>query len=568
MGKTKKILTNFRVIIVLAFVLIALAAIHPSPGAEGVTIRNVRTNSSASLAGIESPKPTATPMNKERVVSMNNVPIEDSVDYYNFIDELKPNRTIHIKTNKAVYKLTTREAFETIELNETETITEIKEVFDNATNTTINKTKIIVVNKTEKKSLGLEDLGLSIYDAPKTNIRKGLDLQGGTRVLLQPEVELAVEEIDILIENMKYRLNIYGLSDVVVREAGDLSGNQYIMVEIAGAKEEEVKELIAKQGKFAATVGNATVFKGGNDIKHVCRSADCAGIDPTTGCGQSGDQWSCLFRFSISLSPEAADRFAGATKDLEVVTEDGREHLSEKIVFYLDDANVDELSIAADLKGKPATEIAITGSGAGATREEAIYNTLDNMKRLQTILITGSLPVKLEIVKTDSISPVFGEEFVKNAIMIGLLAIASVALVVYIRYRRLKIAVPMLITSFTEVILLLGIASFIGWNLDLAAIAGIIIVVGTGVDHLIVITDGVLSGKDAEESYDWKKKIKGAFFIVMAAYFTTVVAMLPLWFAGAGLLKGFALTTIIGVSIGVLIARPAFAAVIEILLKE
>jgi len=38
-------------------------------------------------------------------------------------------------------------------------------------------------------------------------------------------------------------------------------------------------------------------------------------------------------------------------------------------------------------------------------------------------------------------------------------------------------------------------------------------------------------------------------------------------FAGAGLIKGFALTTIAGVTIGVFITRPAFAAMIEKLLK-
>ena len=44
--------------------------------------------------------------------------------------------------------------------------------------------------------------------------------------------------------------------------------------------------------------------------------------------------------------------------------------------------------------------------------------------------------------------------------------------------------------------------------------------------------------------------------------------MLPLVFAGAGLLKGFAITTIIGASVGVFITRPAYSKVIEILLKE
>jgi len=44
--------------------------------------------------------------------------------------------------------------------------------------------------------------------------------------------------------------------------------------------------------------------------------------------------------------------------------------------------------------------------------------------------------------------------------------------------------------------------------------------------------------------------------------------MIPLLWAGAGLLKGFALTTVAGASFGVLIARPAYAAIIEHLMKD
>lgn len=39
--------------------------------------------------------------------------------------------------------------------------------------------------------------------------------------------------------------------------------------------------------------------------------------------------------------------------------------------------------------------------------------------------------------------------------------------------------------------------------------------------------------------------------------------MLPLFWTGAGMLKGFALTTIVGVSVGILITRPAFADIIR-----
>ena len=118
-----------------------------------------------------------------------------------------------------------------------------------------------------------------------------------------------------------------------------------------------------------------------------------------------------------------------------------------------------------------------------------------------------------------------------------------------------------------EVWLLLGFAALIRWNLDLAALAGIIVAAGTGVDDQIVITDETLHERDAK-SLTWKEKLKKAFFIIFVAYAATVVAMIPLLFAGAGLLKGFAFTTIVGVSFGVLITRPAFAAVVEWLVRE
>ena len=562
MSKTKKIFTSPRILIAITVVLLSLLVISPNPFVEGITIRSIETDSTASIAGMTSPEPTTLPMNRERIIAINNQEIKNLNDYHEFISTLTPNRTIHIRTNKGIYRLITEEKYELIELNETEEITE--ETFDEELNETITITKNIT--KIEKIPIGTKELGINVYQAPTTNIRKGLDLQGGTRVLLQPEEKLEQDEMSTLIENMKYRLNVFGLSDVIVREAGDLSGNQYVLVEIAGAQEEEVRELLAKQGKFEAKVGNITVFMGGRDITYVCRSSDCSGIDPRAGCSRIEEGYACRFQFSISLLPEAAERQAAATRELEVIRDERGEYLSEKLYLYLDDALVDELNIAASLRGRAETEIAISGSGAGATQQEAVYNALDNMKRLQTIMITGSLPVKLEIVKTDTISPIFGREFISNAIFVGLIAVLGIGLVIYLRYRKIKIAMPIIINSFMEAIILLGVAALIGWNIDLAAIAGIIIAIGTGVDHLIVITDETLKGE--KEALDWKKRIKNAFFIIMAAYFTTVVAMMPLLFAGAGLLKGFAVTTLIGVTTGVLITRPAYAKVIEILLKE
>tara|TARA_Y100000034_G_scaffold136107_1_gene210829 strand:- start:3104 stop:3661 length:558 start_codon:yes stop_codon:yes gene_type:complete len=181
------------------------------------------------------------------------------------------------------------------------------------------------------------------------------------------------------------------------------------------------------------------------------------------------------------------------------------------------------------------------------------------MNKLQTILISGSLPFELEIEKLDSISPLLGSQFIHAILLAGAISIFLVAILIFARYRKLKISLALLLTAFSEVLIILGIASLIKWNLDLPSIAGILATIGTGVDQQIIIVDEARTGKDS----NIKQRIKRAIFVVMTAYLTTVVALLPLFKAGAGLFQGFAITTIIGITAGVFITRPAFADIIK-----
>ena len=215
--------------------------------------------------------------------------------------------------------------------------------------------------------------------------------------------------------------------------------------------------------------------------------------------------------------------------------------------------------ISSGLRGQATTEILIQGSGKGATREEAIKDAKANMNRLQTILLTGSLPYKLEIVKLDTISPTLGNEFIRAIMIAAIAAILSVSALIFIRYRKIKAALALVFTSFSELIIILGVAAIIRWNLDLPSIAGILATIGTGIDQQIIIMDE--AGRSRQLSI--KERIKRATTIILSAYLTLVAAMLPLYWAGAGLFKGFALTTIIGVTAGILVTRPAFAEMIR-----
>jgi len=389
-----------------------------------------------------------------------------------------------------------------------------------------------------------------------TNLKTGLDLAGGSRALVQAKnTELTQKQTKELADVLRQRLNVYGIEDIQVSPALDLQGNSRVRIEIAGATPEDLKSLVSEQGKFEAKIGNETVFTGGDhDISSVSRSGQSVRIN----CQKQNNQDFCNFRFAVYLSQDAAERHAEITQDIPI-NASNPEYLEKPIDLYLDGNKVSSLRISKGLKGRVTTQISISGSETGETREKAYEAAQEEMKKLQTVLITGSLPYKLEIVKLDTISPKLGNDFVKSILMAGIAALVAVSLIVFFRYRKAKPSIALLFTSISEILIILGIAAMIEWNLDLPSIAGILATIGTGLDQQIIILD------ESQEkiSLSLKQKMKRAFAIIMGAYFTAVVALLPLMWAGAGLLKGFAITTIIGISVGVLITRPAFSAMIK-----
>lgn len=408
-----------------------------------------------------------------------------------------------------------------------------------------------------------DNLGIIPSAIPKTKLKTGLDLQGGARALVAPEKELSASEMQNLIEVVRNRLSVYGLTDVTIKDVSDLGGKHFMLVEMAGATPKELQELVGKQGKFEAKIGDIIVFEGGkNDIPLVCKNdAKCSYIEQ---CSEVSGGQACSFKFQITLSAAAAQRQAEATMNLAENISGGESWLNESLDLYLDDVLVESLRISSDLKGKASTTIVIEGSGFGATTQEAYDAAQKEMNRLQTILITGSLPYKLNIEKLDSISPALGTQFMRNIFIASIAAFIGVCLIIYIRYRKFNLVLPVIFTMLAEVVLILGVAALIKWNIDLVSIVGIVAAIGTGVDDQVVMIDE----SESTKSYTMKERIKRALFIIMGAYATVMVSLIPLWWAGAGMLRGFAITTGLGVTIGVFITRPAFGEILKRIKRE
>lgn len=505
-----------------------------------------------------------------------------------------------------------------------------------------------------------ESLGIDVAEIPKNNLNLGLDLRGGTRIILKPKENATKETIEQVISTLQTRANLYGLREMNFVPVRDANGEYLVLIEVAGINRDIVDDLLSTQGNFeakiskpvhliggkgefrigsetfaASMVGNDSVEVDGktiepgdnftlsdiefefvnvteqnvllftgkvydsNDIELVFTDPQRSGVVPIQG--------GYRFFFGVSVSTEGAQRFADITSGVPSYLDlaSGERYLESTLLLYLDDQLVSDLRISSDLGGKLVQTPQVTGS---RTEQD---NAINEKLRLQTILRSGALPTSLEVQGIDIISPALGEDFFESTLYAALFAAGLVVVIIFIRYRNLRIALPMVLIGLSEVVIILGIAavndsfiwgtilvlSFImisiawwkkhdidlvawvavllipllgmsSWTIDLPAIGGIIAAIGTGVDHQIIIADETVSGRKGKRIYSMKDKIGRAFFIIFGAAATSIGAMIPLMTIGIGFLRGFAITTIVGVLVGILITRPAYARIIEMLHRE
>ena len=373
---------------------------------------------------------------------------------------------------------------------------------------------------------------ISIYGVPQ-----GLDLKGGSLVQIHLEHPVDTTTMSTVTTVLDKRLNVFGVSDIKVRASGD----QDVIVEIANVQPDQVAKLIGKPGKFEAKIDNQTVITG-SDITSV-KTYEIIGNTAYV---------------PFTLSTEGAKKFAAAANG----------KAGQPVDFYLDDQLISSPEINPDVANgvpQPDVQVQIPANSKSDAENQA--------KEIYAVLQSGSLPVSVNIAGIQGISADLGDQFRNGALMAGVLALIVVSLIIFVRYKRPILVLPIIFTSIAELIIILGVMSLAhNIELDLAAIAGIIAAIGTGVDDQIIITDEVLKrGKVSKRKRTGLNlKIKGAFFIIYASAATLIAAMIPLFYVGItrgmtgiGLLSNFAITTILGVLIGIFITRPVYAKFME-----
>jgi preprotein translocase subunit SecD len=344
------------------------------------------------------------------------------------------------------------------------------------------------------------------------------------------------ETVDETKQVLDRKLNRLGLQDIKVR----IVDNKFILIDLAGVSVADAQEIVGKPGVFEIRIQTT-----GNDSMHVLYGDEI--VDVSLPSGDQGGNWGVPF----TLSEEGALAFQKAAVDTGAT----RNRIDHEVSMHLDDDLIFSAPLAQDLAA--SLEVApmrsmVAQIGGDSQRAHELYIHLRE----------GALPVNVEIIGSGQVTAALGDQFKKQVLIAGIMAILAVGLVIYFRYREPKIVIPMVATSFSEVLMMLALAALLKWQLDLPSIAGIIAVIGTGVDHLVIITDELLYEGKMPSGKIYLARLSSAFGIIMAAAATTIVAMLPLFGMGFGAFKSFALITIAGVLIGVFIARPAYGRII------
>ena len=208
----------------------------------------------------------------------------------------------------------------------------------------------------------------------------------------------------------------------------------------------------------------------------------------------------------------------------------------------------------------PAINEAIPG---GRTQVTGNF-TQDSARDLANVLKYGSLPLSFESSEAETVSATLGLTSLKAGLIAGGVGLALVLLYSLLYYRVLGLLTALSLVASGAMVyaILVLLGRYIGYTLDLAGIAGLIIGIGTTADSFVVfferIKDEIREGRSFRSAVPrgWARARK----TVLSGNAVTLLASVVLYILAIGQVKGFAftlgLTTVLDVVVVFLVTWP------------
>ena len=175
--------------------------------------------------------------------------------------------------------------------------------------------------------------------------------------------------------------------------------------------------------------------------------------------------------------------------------------------------------------------------------------TLEETADLENVLRAGKLPAKAEIVQKAVVGPSLGQEAIDNGILSSLIGLLLVSFWMVFYYGRAGWYAN--VALILNLVLLFGAMANFGFVLTLPGIAGIVLTMGTAVDANIIIyeraKEELRAGLSLDEAVKTAFGWKGAMRSIIDANVTHILTGSILYIFGEGMIRGFAITLLIGI---------------------
>jgi preprotein translocase subunit SecD len=387
-----------------------------------------------------------------------------------------------------------------------------------------------------------------------TSLKLGLDLRGGSQLVLQalpsplvPEINPEVMRgVETVINN---RINSLGVSETLVQR----SGKDRLIVELPGIKDPQLaKDRIGT----TALLEFKELAQGENGLP-IWKSLDLTGAEFKHAQASpmvSGGLW----RVSFEFKPEGAKKFGELTSRL----------VGKQIGIFLDGEPTDR---GADGRPVPISEyrgVTVREPILGGNGEITGNFNKDQAVDLSVKLNAGALPVPVKILEERTVGATLGQDSIHKSLVAGAVGIALVMVFMVLIY-----GVPGLIADIALILYTLAtlaIFEAIPVTLTLAGIAGFILSIGMAVDANILIfertKEELRAGKSLYTAIE--NGFGRAFTSIFDSNVNSMIACGVMMTFGTSIVKGFAVTLAIGVAVSMFTAITATRALLHLVPKQ
>lgn len=370
-------------------------------------------------------------------------------------------------------------------------------------------------------------------------LKLGLDLQGGTELILQTQMgNISQDAKDLALESAKEvierRVNLYGISEAVVRSS-KLGDERRILVELPGVKDtnEAVKlvgttallEFRQLQALPSAESSPSAFISIENTSPTGLTGADLKKAQVGFGAGKdSGPQ------VEIEFTPQGGDKFATITKS----------NMGKPLPIFLDDIPISAPIVQQEIVGGKAI---ISGQ----------FDS-NQAKSLAVQLNAGALPVPIKVLHQKAIAATLGQASIQKSIFaafVGIITVMVFMVLFYGIYGLVANLALLIYSLLTLAIFRTGLFILPPITLTLAGIAGFVLSIGMAVDANILIfermKEELRTGKSNREAL--RLGFKRAWVSIRDSNISSLITAAILFGLGTSIVRGFALTLAIGVAV-------------------